>query len=134
MIVDTSAIMSVLMGEDDSADFIKALAIASRRQISAGNWIELSAVLTRRKSEALDAAFDSFRRTTILEIEPVSVDQAQIGHDAYRKYGHGSGHKADLNFGDCFAYALAKASGEPLLYKGEDFSRTDIIPAIPLQA
>lgn len=134
MIVDTSAIMSVLMGEDDSADFIKALAIASRRQISAGNWIELSAVLTRRKSEALDAAFDSFRRTTILEIEPVSVDQAQIGHDAYRKYGHGSGHKADLNFGDCFAYALAKASGKPLLYKGEDFSRTDIIPAIPLQA
>lgn len=78
----------------------------------------------------LEAEFDAFIRTTILTIEPVTVAQAQIGHDAYKFYGHGSGHVADLNFGDCFAYALAKETGEPLLFKGDDFTHTDITSAL----
>ncbi len=65
-----------------------------------------------------------------IEIVPVTVDQARIGHDAYRSYGRGTGHAARLNFGDCFSYALAKATGEPLLFKGDDFPRTDVASAV----
>ena len=70
-------------------------------------------------------------QTAELHVEPVTRDQARIARDAYRDFGQGSGHKADLNFGDCFAYALAKTAGEALLFKGNDFSHTDITPARP---
>lgn len=98
--------------------------------MSAGGWIELSAVAVRRKiipQPWLDTLIARFG----LIIEPVTSEQAHIGHQAYRMFGIGSGHRARLNFGDCFAYALAKVTGEPLLFKGDDFIHTDVIPALP---
>jgi len=129
MIVDTSAVMAILLGEPDTRKFATAMIDAPNCTISAGSWIELSAVLTRGRHD-LDAALNDLVVRSQLKIAPVTVDQARIGHDAYRTYGRGSGHSARLNFGDCFAYALARASGESLLFKGEDFARTDVIAAV----
>jgi ribonuclease VapC len=129
MIIDTSAIMAILLDEAEKSDFIDGILDAPTRQISAGSWIELAAVLTRRtddRTKALDQLVAEFD----IVVKPVDVAQAQIGHQAYQRYGRGTAHKADLNFGDCFAYALAKATGEPLLFKGDDFAKTDITPAI----
>ena len=128
MIVDTSAIMAILVDEPERPAFVEKLARSSVCQVSAGSWIELSAVQIRGNrdyQQALNALVAEFS----LVIAPVTIEQARIGHEAYRSYGIGSGHAARLNFGDCFAYALAKATGEPLLYKGDDFARTDIIAA-----
>lgn len=129
MIVDTSAIVAILAGEPEREEFLTLLTGTSRVLMSAGNWIELSAVVTRsmRKDHALK--LDGLFEDLAISIVPVTVVQAEIGHRAYRKYGRGTDHPAYLNFGDCFAYALAKDTGEPLLFKGDDFSHTDIIPA-----
>ncbi|PKP91280.1 MAG: VapC toxin family PIN domain ribonuclease [Alphaproteobacteria bacterium HGW-Alphaproteobacteria-16] len=129
MIVDTSAIMAILLDEQEQEPFVRAMMLAPSRSISAGNWIELSVVLTRRKSPDLISRLDQLLAITPVEIIAVDGGQARIGAEAYRRYGHGSGHVADLNFGDCFAYALAKSTGEPLLFKGDDFIHTDITPA-----
>ncbi len=130
MIVDSSAIMSILREEVDAEAMLTALASADRPRISAGNWIELAAVLTRagdaEVARVAEALFERFR----IAIEAVSVAQAAIGRAAYGKYGRGTASKAKLNFGDCFAYALAKEAGEPLLYKGDDFVHTDIASAV----
>lgn len=129
MIIDTSAVVAILLAEPEQRRFQTAMADAPTRRMSVGNWIELTAVVVRRKVVPvvwLDRAIEEFELT----IEPVTAEQADIGHQAYRTYGIGSGHGAGLNFGDCFAYALAKASGEPLLFKGDDFSLTDIVRAI----
>lgn len=128
MIVDTSAIMAILLDEPERPALVEKLARSSACQISAGSWIELSAVQVRSNRDyhlTLDALAAEFS----LVIAPVTIEQARIGHEAYRSYGIGSGHSARLNFGDCFAYALAKATGEPLLFKGDDFARTDVIAA-----
>ena len=130
MIVDSSAIMAMLLDEPERASFTLSLQEAEVRRISAGNWIELSAVAVRGRSVSLDR-LDQFLRDALLLIEPVTSEQAIIGAGAYRTYGLGSGHRAKLNFGDCFAYALAKTSGEPLLFKGEDFIHTDVKFALP---
>ena len=128
MIVDTSAIMAILTDEPERPAFVAKLAEASTPRLSAGSWIELAAVQVRGNRDyhqALEQLVAAFR----IAIAPVTVEQAQIGHQAYREYGIGSRHDARLNFGDCFAYALAKATGEPLLFKGDDFSKTDIVAA-----
>ena len=128
MIVDSSALVAIALNEPESPSFVEALAKAEASFISSGTWIELSAVAVRKKiltHRWLERARSGYR----IEITPVSVEQARIGHEAYRQYGLGSGHRARLNFGDCFAYALAKATGEPLLYKGDDFVHTDIVSA-----
>ena len=130
MIVDTSAIMAVLLQEPDADRFVDCLFENPDRKVSAGTWIELSAVLTRQRDGGVAAAFDTLMQALRVQIVPVSIGQAEIGRTAYRTFGRGSDHPAKLNFGDCFAYALAKDTGEPLLFKGEDFSQTDIRPAL----
>jgi ribonuclease VapC len=130
MIVDTSAIMAMLLDEPEQAQFVRMMMLAPSRKMSAGGWIELSVVLTRRKHSELESRLNQLLDVTPVEIVPVGIDQARIGASIYRKYGHGSGHPARLNFGDCFAYALAKETGEPLLFKGDDFIHTDITPAL----
>lgn len=85
-------------------------------------------MLTRRTDELRPGLAITMQRFSII-ITPVALEQAELGHDAHRRYGRGTGHPARLNFGDCFAYALAKALGEPLLFKGDDFARTDVTPA-----
>lgn len=130
MIVDSSAIMAVIRKEPDAERFAAGIAGADAPLLSAGNWIELAAVLTRSADNRAWEVTERLIAAAGITIEPVTVEQAAIAHDAYRRYGRGTGHPARLNFGDCFAYALAKATGEPLLFKGDDFSRTDIVPAL----
>lgn len=128
MIVDSSAVMALVLGEPEQIAFNRLLTNAHHCQISAGNWVELAAVITRR-AEPLGTAIDLVMSHYQIAIAPVTADQARIGHAAYCQYGRGTGHIANLNFGDCFSYALARATGEPLLFKGDDFVHTDVAVA-----
>ena len=105
----------------------RAIANATIRRVSAVNFVESAAVIDASRDPIATRRFDDFIREAGISIEPVTKVQAQIARDAYRDFGRGSGHPAKLNFGDCFAYALAKESGEPLLFKGDDFAHTDIV-------
>lgn len=129
MIVDSSVIVAIATREPERNRFEEIMVDAPIRRISAGTWIELSAVVVRRRlmtGEWLASVLD----THTIVIEPVSAEQARIGHAAYREFGIGSGHPARLNFGDCFSYALARATGELLLFKGDDFVHTDVLKAM----
>ena len=128
MIVDSSAVMAMLLQEPERDEFVRILATASLCLMSAGNWVELGAVLGRRP-EALATEAENLVAALNIGIVPVTREQAEIGHQAYREFGKGRG-RARLNFGDCFAYALAKETGLPLLFKGNDFIHTDIVPAV----
>lgn len=97
--------------------------------MSVANWLEASIVVDNR-SVSTQRDFEDLRTVAGIALEPVTAEQAQIAREAYRRYGRGSGHPAKLNFGDCFAYALAVITGERLLFVGDDFSATDILPAI----
>lgn len=130
MIVDTSAIIAILRDEPDARTFAVALAEAKARRISAVNYVEAAAVIDGSRNSIASRRFDEFLREAHLIIEPVSATQAHIAREAYRDFGKGSGHAAQLNFGDCFAYALAKDLGEPILFKGGDFRHTDLTPAV----
>jgi ribonuclease VapC len=131
MIIDTSALIAILRAEDDASDMAHAIEQAGMRQISAANYLEAAVVIDGSRDPVASRRFDELVQAADLRIEPVTQDQAQIAREAYRDFGKGSGHKAGLNFGDCLAYALAKTTGQPLLYKGNDFTHTDITPALP---
>ena len=126
MIVDTSAIIAILRGEPDGDRYGAALAGASRPRMSAGSYLEAAVVVDANRDPVLSGRFDDLLGAARVEIEPVTVEHAQLARHAYRSFGKGSGHAAGLNFGDCFAYALARATGEPLLFKGDDFTHTDV--------
>jgi ribonuclease VapC len=128
MIVDTSAILAVLFGEPDAGRYEQAIADADGCRMSAANFVEAAVVVDLQTNAAGSRHFDVFVRRSRLTIEPVTEEQAHLARQAYFDYGKGR-HPAGLNFGDCFAYALAKATGEPLLFKGNDFSKTDIAVA-----
>ncbi|MBW4092983.1 MAG: type II toxin-antitoxin system VapC family toxin [Proteobacteria bacterium] len=128
MIVDSSALLAVVLKEPDEERFARALLGAPALRISAANWVE-AAIVADSRHPAVAARFDDLARFLALNIVPVSVDQAQGARRAWQAFGRGN-HAARLNYGDCFAYALAKESGEPLLFKGHDFTRTDIEPAL----
>ncbi|MGH2889493.1 MAG: type II toxin-antitoxin system VapC family toxin [Solirubrobacteraceae bacterium] len=130
MIVDTSAIIAVLRNELDADHYADALAAASQPRISAGSYIELGIVVDLNRDPVLSRRLDDLLAMARVEIEPVTREHAEIARRAYRDFGKGSGHPAGLNFGDCFAYALARAAGEPLLFKGHDFGHTDVQPAL----
>jgi ribonuclease VapC len=126
MIVDTSALVAILRYEPERIEFAKLLDQADVLRMSAASYLELSIVLDSRKDPALSGEIDEIIETFEIEIEPVTAEQAKIARQAYRDYGPGSGHAANLNFGDCFSYALARAKREPLLFKGADFPLTDV--------
>lgn len=128
MIVDTSAIMAIALEESERDVLLRRIWEARERKISAGTWMELATVIARRHPEKT-RLIETLLRSIKLEIVDLTLEQAQLGRDGYRAYGRGTGHRAHLNFGDCFAYALAKATGEPLLFKGDDFVHTDVTPA-----
>jgi ribonuclease VapC len=130
VIVDTSAVMACALNEPERDTFLAAMLRSGPVRMSAGSWVELQAVVTRRYQGSLEQVIDELCTDAGIEIAPVSVEQADLARDAYRRYGIGTGHPAALNFGDCFAYALAKHTGESLLFKGDDFSRTDVVPAL----
>jgi ribonuclease VapC len=129
MVIDTSAIISVLLEEAEAAAFIAALEADGTRLLSTVNFVEAGIVLERRVGPEANRDLLDFIDEAEIEIVPVDLDQANLARLAYTKFGRGN-HPAGLNFGDCFAYALAAARGEPLLCKGDDFSRTDVAPAI----
>ena len=130
MIVDSSAVLAILFAEEDAPDFARALESADARRMSAANWLETAIRVDMGGNPIASNALDDFMRQAGVIIETVTVEQARIARNAYRAYGKGTGHLAGLNFGDCFGYALAKTTGEPLLFKGDDFSRTDIKAAL----
>ncbi|MGA9474444.1 MAG: type II toxin-antitoxin system VapC family toxin [Terriglobales bacterium] len=130
MILDTSSVIAILAGEPDSELYINAISRDPRCRISAGNFLELSIVIEAQfGAEVLRQCDALFRRAGIV-IEPVTVEQAHTARQAFHDFGKGR-HPAALNYGDCFAYALAKSTGEPLLFKGEDFKKTDILSVLP---
>ncbi len=130
MILDSSALIAVLRGEPEAASFIEIIDRAPRCQISAVNYVETAAIIDSTHDPVASRRFDDFLRHAEIEIQPVTRVQARIAREAYRDFGKGSGHPARLNLGDCFAYALAKETGETLLFKGDDFSCTDVPCAV----
>jgi len=130
MIVDTSAVIAILRNEREAMTYAQAIADASVRRISAVNFVETAAVIDGSRDPIASRRLDDLLIEAQLVIEPVNEKQARVARDAYRDFGRGSGHRARLNLGDCFSYALAKATGEPLLFKGDDFTHTDIESAI----
>jgi ribonuclease VapC len=126
VIVDSSALIAISRGEPESAVCFRALLDSLLTRISAANWLEATIVVDGwhdpEASRELDALIERFK----VVVEPVTVHQARTAREAYRRFGRGSGHPARLNFGDCFAYALAKDLDEPLLFVGQDFIHTDV--------
>ncbi len=127
MILDSSALIAILRDEPDARQFAEAIEMAGVRRLSAASYVEIGAVIDSAGDPVASRRFDELVALAGIVIEPVTPDQARLARDAYRDFGKGSGHPAGLNFGDCFSYALAKSQGEPLLYKGDDFSYTDIV-------
>jgi ribonuclease VapC len=132
MIIDTSALIAILRDEPEAAACAEAIEAAPHRRISAANFVEGAIVIDGSRDPVASRRFDDLVKEAQLVIEAVTEVQARIAREAYRDFGRGSGHPARLNFGDCFAYALARATGEPLLFKGDNFVRTDIAPALPV--
>ena len=130
MIVDSSAVVGILNGEPDAEALEDALVAARSRRMSAGTLVELYVVIDGKRDPVRSARLDELLQRSDVEIIDVTAEQAYIARAAYRDFGKGSGHPARLNFGDCFSYALAKVTGEPLLFKGDDFGHTDLTSAI----
>lgn len=129
MIVDTSVLVAILLNEPDAPAYARMLDAVESPRLSAAGYVELCIVIDGRRDPALSLRVDDLVAASGLVIEPVTAEQARIAREAYRLYGRGNGHPARLNYGDCFAYALAKALGEPLLFKGDDFIHTDVAVA-----
>ena len=121
MIVDTSAIVAMLQLEPEATSMLRLLSLRSDSKMSAGTYLECAIVIDGAKNLKASANLDVLLRNLKIGIEPVTAEHARIARQAYRDFGKGSGHPAKLNFGDCFAYALAIERGEALLYKGDDF-------------
>lgn len=130
MIVDTSAILAVLLGEREADDFTEGIVKSEVCLMSAVSFVEASIIAEFNGGDGGVRQLDAFLRTAGISIEPVSEEHALAARQAYSDYGRGR-HPAGLNFGDCFSYALAKVSREPLLFKGSDFRKTDISAALP---
>jgi ribonuclease VapC len=126
MILDTSALIAVLRFEAEASEFARIIERAAQPRVSAVSYLEAGAVIDGSKDPIASRRFDELMEAAQIAIEPVTEAQARLARQAYRDFGKTSGHPAKLNFGDCFSYALAKSKGEPLLFKGHDFSRTDV--------
>jgi ribonuclease VapC len=126
IVVDTSVFVAILADEPEAARFTRALARADRRCISAGNYLECAMVADRRFQGRTD--LDDWMAHRHVEVRPVDIELARLAAEGFARFGRGR-HIAKLNYGDCFAYALAKLLNAPLLFKGDDFSHTDITPA-----
>ena len=126
MIVDSSALVAIVRGEPDADALTRKIVSAPVAYISAASYVEAAIVVDRIADPVASRRFDDFLKETEMAIAPVTESQAKIARAAYRDFGKGSGHPAQLNFGDCFAYALSKERGEPLLFKGSDFTKAGV--------
>ena len=125
MVIDTSALVAIFLSEPERQSFLDNIIAAETRLVSAATVLEAGIVLEARRGESAGREFDLFVVRANLQIIPVDAEQADLARSAWRKYGKGR-HPAALNFADCFSYALAKATGEPLLAKGTGFASTDV--------
>ncbi len=128
MVLDSSAIIAVLVNEPERHRFNTLIAADPKRMISAAGLVETAIVIESRYGESGGRELDLYLHRAGIEVTPVDAEQAELARAAWRSFGKGR-HAAGLNYGDCFSYALSVWSGEPLLYKGDDFSRTDITSA-----
>jgi ribonuclease VapC len=126
MILDTSALIAILRNEPEAQSFAVAIADAPLCRMSAANYLEAAIVIDGSRNPVASRRFDDFLREAGIAIVAVTEEQAMVAREAYRDFGRGSGHAAQLNFGDCFAYALAVTSRDHLLFKGSDFAHTGI--------
>ena len=125
MVVETSAVLAILLDEPEAAEFAQRIEDDPAPLISAASVLEAGIVLLSRYGPDARGDLQEFLAQGGLQVEPVTAEQADLALDAYQRFGKGR-HLAGLNFGDCFAYALCKSTGQPLLFKGQDFSQTDI--------
>lgn len=125
MVLDTSALIALLLDEPEAEDFRVAIEDGQPRLVSAGTLLEAALVIEARKGEAGGRELDLLMHKAAITVIAVDEDQVSEARRAWRRFGRGR-HEAGLNFGDLFGYALARTSGEPLLFKGEDFTRTDV--------
>jgi ribonuclease VapC len=123
--MDSSAVIAILRDEPEAAAMAEAMLRARTCRISAASFVESAIVIDGSRDPIASRRFDDFFREAPIVVEAVTPQQARIAREAYRDFGKGR-HRAGLNFGDCFAYALAKDKGEPLLFKGDDFRHTDV--------
>ena len=126
MVIDSSAVIAILFDEPEAEALLSQIAAAEISRLSAASLVEVGLVLRRDATAPRRAAFDEMLRLFSIKIEPLTEQQAYLALDAYDRFGKGTGHPAGLNYGDCFSYALARQSGEPLLFKGNDFTHTDL--------
>ena len=129
MIIDSSALFAILLQEAEAERIARAIALDAKRLISAATWLEISMVVFLRVGEEGLRSLDLLAAKYQLDLVSMTPKQAELARRAFKQYGKGI-HPARLNFGDCIVYALAKDTGEPLLFKGEDFSQTDLVPVI----
>ena len=125
MVIDTSALVAVLLGEPEARAIAKVMAADPRRLLSAFTAFEAAAVMEAKKGESGGRELDLLVYKVGMDIVPMDAGQAELARDAWRRYGKGR-HPAGLNLGDCCAYALSRFTGEPLLFKGDDFPKTDV--------
>jgi ribonuclease VapC len=130
MVIDSSALIAILSAEPDAELFSKAVAVDSVRLLSVASMLETAIVIESRYGDSGGEKLDLLLKAAEIRIESVTLEQIDVARLAYQTYGKGK-HKAGLNFGDCFTYALAKVCGEPLLCKGDDFSQTDLLLVDP---
>jgi ribonuclease VapC len=126
MVIDSSALIALLLGKAETEGFIAVIAAASSRVVSAATYVETAIVMVARSGLAAQEKFDRLLAELAIEVVPFTRDQANLAVIAYQQFGKVGGHSAGLNFGDCFTYALAKLRDEPVLFKGNDFARTDL--------
>jgi ribonuclease VapC len=129
MIVDSSALLAVILNEADEARYLAAMIDAPVLRMSAATWVEAAVVVDRHKNRGAAIRFDEVTDELRIQIVPVTADVAYRARSAHINFGRGN-HSARLNYGDCFSYAVAKITREPLLFKGNDFSQTDVEPAL----
>jgi ribonuclease VapC len=130
MVIDTSALLAILQDEPERRRFNEAIEAADSRMMSVASWVEISIVIEVRFGAEGLAGLDLFVDRAGIELVPVDMEQATVARRAFSRFGKGR-HPAALNYGDCFSYALATVLGEPLLYKGKDFQRTDLTSSLP---
>ena len=130
MILDSSALLALVLNEPEAPRFAEAMAGALRLRMPAPGWVEAAMLIDRRGNAIARSRLDAFRHHFRIEVAPFTEEHASLAREALRTFGKGTGHPARLNFGDCIAYAFAKHEREPLLFKGDDFLYTDIEPAL----
>ncbi len=126
MVIDSSAVIAILFDEPEAESLLSQIAVAEVCRLSSASLVEIGIVLRRDAAVPRRAAFDEMLRLFSIKIKSVTEEQAYLALGAYDRFGKGTGHSAGLNYGDCFSYALAKQTGEPLLFKGNDFTHTDL--------